>query len=343
MRPPNTKNDCGEWVGWVEVSRNCHSFWPCGIMNGPKSSNESITLDPTDASHRVQFAMVRSLQLSLLCIACWYSLCPAAEPWEQSINTAVDHFVGKRLAADKVSAAPRAAQTVLLRRLMFDLVGRPPTLPETQAFLANPATNKWEELVDRLIASPGFVRHQATEFNTQLMADSQGSLHDYLQAAFKDGLSWDAIFKELILAESNSKQRTGADQFLKSRISDLDKLTNAASVAFFGINVSCAKCHDHPLVDSWTQDHFFGMKSFFSRTFDNGGFLGERNYGLVSFKTTEGESKTAKLMFLTGTALQEPTSQEPKGDERKKEKKLLDQLKKRSSRRPSRSSAVGHS
>ena len=34
------------------------------------------------------------------------------------------------------------------------------------------------------------------------------------------------------------------------------------------------------------QDHYYGMKSFFSRTFDNGGLAAEREYGFVKFKTT---------------------------------------------------------
>jgi len=272
--------------------------------------------------------MVRRTLTLLLLLGATVPTSFGDEPWKKSIPTAIDHFVNKRLAEAKVKPAPRADEAVLLRRIMFDLVGRPPTMVEAQQFLAKRETNKWEILVDRLIASEGFIRHQATELNTQLMAGA-GDLKGYLNSALREKLSWDQIFSELILAETKDKKRSGAEQFIKSRISDLDKLTNAASVAFFGINVSCAKCHDHPLVDAWKQDHFYGMKSFFSRTFDNGGFLGEREYGLVSFKTTEGESKTAKLMFLTGTELKEPASKEPKGDAQKKEKKLLDELKKK--------------
>ena len=35
------------------------------------------------------------------------------------------------------------------------------------------------------------------------------------------------------------------------------------------------------------------MKSFFNRTFDNGGFLGERGYGVVKFKTVKGQDRQA--------------------------------------------------
>jgi hypothetical protein len=70
------------------------------------------------------------------------------------------------------------------------------------------------------------------------------------------------------------------------------------------------------------------MKSFFSRTFENGDFLGERDYGLVKFQTTGGEEKVAPLMFLTGTVLAEPATTEPSDEQKREEKKRLEELKK---------------
>jgi hypothetical protein len=92
---------------------------------------------------------------------------------------------------------------------------------------------------------------------------------------------------------------------------------------FFGVNISCTQCHDHPLVSDWKQDHFYGLKSFFNRTFDNGGFLGEREYGMVSYKTPKGEDRSAKLMFLSGTVLDEPKVDEPSNADKKKETEQL--------------------
>ena len=97
-----------------------------------------------------------------------------------------------------------------------------------------------------------------------------------------------------MLPPVKAEEAPEADRFIKSRIQAIDKLANDTSVLFCGVNISCAKCHDHPLVEQWKQSHFFGMKSFFSRTFANGDFLSERDYGAVQFKTTEGETKTAQ-------------------------------------------------
>src|SRR6185437_2344760 len=128
----------------------------------------------------------------------------------------------------------------------------------------------------------------------------------------------DRIFRELVLADESDPSRKGAAGFVKARIKDLDRLTNDVSTVFFGVNISCAKCHDHPRVPDWKQDHFYGMKSFFNRTFESGEFVGERSYGTVKFKTTEGQEKQGKFMFLTGRTIDVPESNEPSKEEQRK-------------------------
>ena len=243
---------------------------------------------------------------------------------DAEIQDAVDHYIDQRLKDVGVAPAPLADDANILRRTMLDLVGRIPTAHEAREFIASTDSDKRTAMVDRLIGSPGFPRHHANELNSMLMQGASGDLLKYLRPAVADNRPWDQVFRDLIAADSES----GADQFLKSRVKDLDRLANDTSVIFFGVNVSCAQCHDHPLVSEWTQSHFFGMKSFFSRTYENGDFLGERDYGLVKFQTTSGEEKVAPLMFLTGKVLEEPEASEPTDEQKKEEKKQLDELKK---------------
>ena len=244
-------------------------------------------------------------------------------PPEQAIPAVVDHYVGLRLAAAGVGSAEQADDANILRRTMLDLVGRIPTAAEARQYLADERPNKRELTVDRLLEAPGFKRHQANELSTLLMGQPDDKLLKYLQVAVDENRPWDQIFRELIAGDNEHSR-----EFLKARVKDLDRLANDTSVVFFGVNVSCAQCHDHPLVSEWTQAHFFGMKSFFSRTFENGDFLGEREYGMVSYKTTDGEDKTAGLMFLTGTVLDEPEEKKLTDDQKKQEKELLAKLKK---------------
>ncbi len=183
------------------------------------------------------------------------------------------------------------------------------------------------------MASPGYVRHQAAELDEMLMAGQRGSLRDYLARAVGENRSWDQIFRELMLPDQRDKARKSAAEYLRARVKDTDRLTAEVSSTFFGVNISCAQCHDHPLVDDWKQDHFYGMKAFFDRTFLNGRgnetFLGERGFGTSRFKTTEGVERPARMMFLTGRKATEPEAgRDASKDEQKKEKELLQRAQK---------------
>ena len=265
----------------------------------------------------------------------------AAEPWWDRINpselapanaaveSVIDQYVDAGLAKRQVSPAPEAPPETRLRRLMLDLHGRIPTMAEMDEFLAGDGTpESWRHLVDRLIEAKGFDRFQAHELNWLLM-DGQGTeFQKYLDLATTERKGWDAIFRDAITGQADPEKRPGVDYFLRQRLADPDKMANDVSVRFFGVNISCAQCHDHPYVKDWTQDTYYGMKSFFSRTFDNGGFIAEREYGLVTYKTTTNEDKNAGLKFFGGTALAEPASVEPDEDRKKAERAQLEEFKK---------------
>jgi hypothetical protein len=133
-------------------------------------------------------------------------------------------------------------------------------------------------------------------------------------------LDWDVIYRDLILADDSAPGKKGSSQFLRSRVRDLDRLTTDVSVLFFGVNISCAQCHDHPLVADWKQDHFYGLKSFFARTFEVGPTLGEREFAPIQFKTTKGVTRQAKLMFLTGKVIDVPGAKPLTPEELKRER-----------------------
>lgn len=263
------------------------------------------------------------LILPLLALALATPFADADEllPPTQTLESVVDYYLDAALREANVSPAPTADDATLLRRLTLDLAGRIPTLEESRAFLASTNPNKRVELVDRLMNAPSFVRHQATEWDTMLMNGTKGSVRGYLLTALAENRSWDRIYRELMLPDENDAKLKPAAEFLRQRVRDLDKLTAEVSSLFFGVNVSCARCHDHPLVADWKQDHFFGMKSFFSRTYESGGRLAERETGLVKFKTTKGVERQARLMFLTGKVVPTDTLKDNPAATKKKSKK----------------------
>ena len=249
-------------------------------------------------------------------------------PADADISSVIDHYIDAEMKAAGITAAGPASDSSLLRRTMLDLVGRVPTAQQSQDYVASSADNKHQQLVERLFEEPSFVRQASVEMLAMLGMPNSGEMKPYLLTALAEEKGWDAIFREMIDPDRSLAAKTGAPSFLFSKIKDLDNLTNATSVVFFGVNISCAKCHDHPLVSEWTQAHFFGMKSFFNRTFENGDFLGEREYGAIQYKNTSGETLDAPLMFLNGSQFEEPAWAKPDDAAIKAEKARLEQLKK---------------
>jgi hypothetical protein len=256
-------------------------------------------------------------------------------PPDRPAEKAIDYYVNALLQADKITPAPLADDATLIRRLTLDLLGRIPTTAETEAYVSSTDPQRKVKLVERLLAAPGFVRHQATELNTLLQAEESGrkgarktALREFLVDSLAKNQGWDKIFRELLLPDDGNSKTPGASEFIKSRVKDLNKLTVDVSTIFFGVNVGCTQCHDHPHVAEWKQDHFYGMKSFFARTIDNGGYWAERGFGVVKYIPNKPTEKEAPVMFLTGKKLDVPGMKEPTKEEKKKEQERLDSAKK---------------
>ncbi|MBC8116932.1 MAG: DUF1549 domain-containing protein, partial [Candidatus Saccharimonas sp.] len=229
---------------------------------------------------------------------------------EMPVEQVIDHYVKQRLTEKQIQPAPLADDCTLVRRTTLDVAGRIPTVAEVQSYANSTEGDKRAKLVERLLASPDFALHFRNELDTLLMGGQKGSNNEwreYLLKSVRNGRSWDQMFRDMLIGSEDDAEIKPALTFLKSRVRELDELTNETTTIFFGVNVSCAKCHDHPLVSDWKQDHYFGMTSFFQRTYQtkkNG--LAEKFSGEVKFKTVKGEDKVAKFMFLTGATIDEP-------------------------------------
>jgi hypothetical protein len=257
---------------------------------------------------------MRNLTL-LVIIACGFLVSPPVMADdllgpETAVSVAVDTYIDQRLEARGITAGPAADDATVLRRTTLDLAGRIPTAKEQQWYFDLPAAERREALVDRLMKSPDFDFHLRNSLDEMLLPNrrNDGEFRDYLLWAITTQRPWDQMFRDMILARQADGPEKGATQFVASRINNLDDMTNDTAVLFFGVNVSCAKCHDHPLVDAWKQDHFYGMQSFFSRTFaTRKNVVTERPFGELKFKTTAGEEKSAAFMFLNGKTFEDKT------------------------------------
>ncbi|MFM8270734.1 MAG: DUF1549 domain-containing protein [Gemmata sp.] len=250
-------------------------------------------------------------------------------PADRPVPDVIDHHVDLQLQKAKVAPAPQADDATFVRRLYLDLAGRIPTPAEAREYIDSTDPKKREKLVAELVASPEFIRHNANEFDAFLRNDNGdgGSVRPYLIAAFKENRSWDRMFRDL-LGAAEAPHPAKPEQYVLRRLKDRDALTRDVSSVFFGLNISCAQCHNHPYIESLTQDYFFGMREFFAASYDfQGNLLDRRLVKPAEFKPKTGAARPAKLLFLNGQTVEREG--EPAADLAKaiqEESKAIEQL-----------------
>ena len=81
---------------------------------------------------------------------------PPAVKNQTWVRNPIDAFILRPLEDAGLSPAPPADKVALLRRAYHDLIGLPPTPEELDRFVADPSSDAYEKLVDRLLASPHY-------------------------------------------------------------------------------------------------------------------------------------------------------------------------------------------
>lgn len=220
------------------------------------------------------------------------------------LHERIDALVDRDL---KQTPAPAATDGEFLRRLSLDLTGRIPTAQEARAFLDDPSPYKRMHLVDRLLASPEHARHLANWLDVMLMerrADQHvkaDAWRDYLYRSRLDNKPFDQLAREILSSDGGNPETRAASKFFLDRGGDPNLITRDVGRVFLGIDMQCAQCHDHPLIDDYKQAHYYGLFAFFSRgqlVQDATGLttLGEKADGNVEFASVFGK----KVKHSTG-------------------------------------------
>jgi mono/diheme cytochrome c family protein len=229
----------------------------------------------------------------------------------------IDPFVLARLEAEDLRPAPEADPVTLVRRLHFDLTGLPPTPAEVDAYLADTRPDRYERLVEQLLASPRHAERMAAWWlDLVRYADTVGyhgdqdhsaaPYRDWVIKAFLDDVPFDRFTilqlagdlvgpapgehpDDPVLASSYNRllQTTheGGLQLKEYRIIyQADRIRNVSG-AWMGATVGCAQCHDHKY-DPYTARDFYALGAFFADIDDEqhmqaGGFGNPRQLNAV--------------------------------------------------------------
>jgi hypothetical protein len=216
---------------------------------------------------------------------------------DQAIDTGKPDF--SRLAA------PLSSDAEFLRRAYLDLTGTIPTAATTRAFLADGSPARRTQLIDRLLASPEYARHMQDVFDVLLMERRPSRFVprpqwlEFLRTSFAANKPWDQLVREVLSADGSDPKTRPAAAFLLDRNADQHLLTRDISRLFLGMNLHCAQCHDHPIVNSYKQDHYYGLLAFLNRTTlfrsPNGQLvLAEKADGEVTFQSVFDPTKLTK-------------------------------------------------
>ncbi|HUY92664.1 MAG TPA: DUF1553 domain-containing protein [Pirellulales bacterium] len=217
---------------------------------------------------------------------------PLAQPAIPQVSTPawvrnpIDALILARLDAASVKPAREADRVTLIRRLSLDLVGLPPSPAEIEAFVNDPNSDAYEQLVDRLLGSPHYAERWARHWLDQARyADSNGYTIDGGRSIWKyrdwviDAIGRDMPFDRFtieqvagdMLPEATLEQRiatgfhrntlrneeggTDPEQFRVESVVDRVSTTGAV---FLGLTLGCARCHDHKY-DPISQREFYQL------------------------------------------------------------------------------------
>ncbi|MCY2974601.1 MAG: PSD1 and planctomycete cytochrome C domain-containing protein [Planctomycetota bacterium] len=239
----------------------------------------------------------------------------ANKSWPRS---ELDHFILARLEDAKLTPAPDAEKSALLRRLYFDLVGVPPTLEQSSRFLDDVSPMAMENMVDELLASPQFGERWGRHWlDLVRYAESRGhefdndapnayQYRDYVIRALNADVPYDQFVTEHIAGDLIEKPRLHPEKgfnesilgtgfwFLgewvhspvdirKDESDRFDNMIDVMSKAFLGVTVACARCHDHKFDAISTADYY-----------SLAGFLQSSDYRQVNFESLERNQHIAK-------------------------------------------------
>ena len=209
---------------------------------------------------------------------------------ETAIRNEIDAFIRAQLDAKRLFPAPEADAVTLIRRVYYDLIGMPPTPEEVDAFVKAFAAKPqaaYEELVDRLLASPHFgerwgrhwldvARYAESMTLRGFVFKEAWRYRDYVIDSFNKDVPFDHFIREqiagdLLPSDSMDQRRRQMiatsyltlgntnleEQDKKQLVMDVvDEQLDAISKGILAQTITCARCHDHKFDPIPTKDYY---------------------------------------------------------------------------------------
>lgn len=268
--------------------------------------------------------MVSRVSLAVHAIAILAFGCLASAVQAQTADAETLHATIDRLTMPFAGAQPAiCTDAEFLRRVSLDLNGIPPSADAARAFLSDPSPDKRVRLIDQLFESPHYTRHLAETVDLMLMERrpnkhvSVDEWHNYLHESVKTNKPWNTLAREILVADGDKSSPRAAVRFYLDRDAEPYVLTRDVGRIFFGRDMQCAQCHDHPLIDDYHQRDYHGLLAFMLPGYQlprtegktTATYYAERSGDDVAFTSVfiAGVNHTTRARLIGGEPLVEPT------------------------------------
>ncbi len=224
---------------------------------------------------------------------------------EEPLHEQIDAVLAKSQLGP---SAPESSDAEFLRRIYLDLTGRIPSADAARKFLEDPSPDKRQKLIEELLQSPACDRRLATVFDIMFM-ERRGDKYiksaewdAFLLASMKQNKPYNVLAREILAADGvDPKQRPAAKFYMDRDEMAVNLVTRDTARVFFGRDIECAQCHDHPLISDYEQSEYYGLLAFLDRSSifqpdkKKPAVIAEKAEGVVKFKSVftgyEGETR----------------------------------------------------
>jgi hypothetical protein len=209
----------------------------------------------------------------------------------------VDQSFREDWAAKGLTAAPRANDLAVARRLSLALTGSVPALEEIRQFESQPPEARLDGWANYLLRDRRFADYFADRLARAYVGTEDGPLIAYRKRKYIAWLSdellkntsYAEIVRQMISAQGLNTDRPAVN-FIAATYDDNkkgpdpEKLAIRVSRAFLGLRIDCAQCHDHFLEPAWKQTHFQSLAAFFGQTKHTATNIADTGKGEYSFE-----------------------------------------------------------
>jgi hypothetical protein len=231
------------------------------------------------------------------------------------LRNAIDAFIAAEHKVHGLKPRPEASKEILLRRVYLDLIGLSPTPEELAAFENDKLPDAYEKVVDRLLADPRYGERWARHWmdvwrysdwagwsGGNQIRDSKPHIwrwRDWIVESLNADKPYSQMIEEMLAADeiaprdTNMLRATGflvRNYKMLSREQWLEDTVKHTSMAFMGVTMGCAKCHDH-MYDPISQEEYYKLRAVFEphwvRTDHVPGDTNLMNAGLVRVFDTD--------------------------------------------------------